>query len=114
VGKVALEAEVLAELQHLTELAKRMITGESLKATPLADLDATDGTADIMTIIDGGKEFIFINCESDEVANNYLELRSTMFPEMAISLPRPAFTRVSQESVHMDEAALAKWREDLC
>lgn len=105
---------MLAELQHLTELAKRMITGESLKATPLVDLDATDGTADIMTIIDDSKEFIFINCESDEAANNYIELRSTKFPEMAISLPRPAFTRVSEESKSTDAASLAKWREDLC
>lgn len=114
-GKVAIEAEVLAELQHLISLVKRMIGGEALKASPLANFNESDGDAELMTIYDEGKEFVFIDSESkDNTLNNYIELRSTLFPEMAIALPRPAFTRQSAEAKHMDADALAKWREDLC
>lgn len=114
-GKIAIEAEVLAELQHLISLTKRMIAGEGLKASPLADFNEEDGEAELMTIHDEGKEFVFIDSTSgDNNLNNYIELRSTRFPEMAISLPRPAFTRTKPESTVMSAEELAKWREDLC
>jgi len=115
VGKVAIEAEVLAELQHLISLTKRMIAGEPLKASPLADFSEEDGEAELMTIYDDGKEFVFIDSSNDDnLLNNYIELRSTLFPEMAISLPRPAFTRTKSETEIMNPTDLAKWREDLC
>lgn len=114
-GKIAIEAEVLAELQHLISLTKKMIAGEGLKASPLADFNEQDGEAELMTIHDEGKEFVFIDSTSgDNSLNNYIELRSTRFPEMAISLPRPAFTRTKPESDVMSDDELAKWREDLC
>lgn len=114
-GKVAIEAEVLAELQHLISLTKRLISGEALKASPLADFDEEDGQAELMTIYDGGKEFVFIDSSNeDNLLNNYIELRSTVYPEMAISLPRPAFTRTKTEASVMSPKELAKWREDLC
>jgi len=106
---------VLAELQHLIALTKRMISGEALKASPLADFNEQDGEAELMTIYDEGKEFVFIDSSSsDNTLNNYIELRSTLYPEMAISLPRPAFTRTKPETDMMSPADLAKWREDLC
>ncbi len=114
-GKVAIEAEVLAELQHLISLTKRLISGEALKAAPLADFNEADGQAELMTIYDGGKEFVFIDSSNeDNLLNNYVELRSTVYPEMAISLPRPAFTRTKSEASVMSPMDLAKWREDLC
>lgn len=92
-----------------------MIAGEALKATPLADFDEVDGEAELMTIHDEGKEFVFIDSTSnDNSLNNYIELRSTRFPEMAIALPRPVFTKTSSEAEVMSDTDLAKWREDLC
>ena len=115
-GKVAIEAEVLAELQHLISLVKRMIGGESLEATPLADFNEVDGEAELMSIYDEGKEFVFIHSVSKESPlDNYIELRSSTYPEMAIALPNPAITRTSPFLTNlMDADALAKWREDLC
>ena len=114
-GKVAIEAEVLAELQNLISLTKRMIGGESLKASPLANFNDPHSDAELMTIHDNGREYVFIDSESsDNTLDNYIELRSTIYPEMAIALPRPAFTRTSADVAPMDEEALAKWREDLC
>jgi len=114
VGKVPIEAEVLAELERLMDLVKRMISGESMKAASLADFDEGYGKAEVASIIENGQEFIFINAEGDDSLDNYIELRSTIFPEMAITLPRPAFTRMNKESGLMSADALAKWREDLC
>jgi len=116
VGKVAIEAEVLAELQHLVSLVEQLIGGEPLEATPLADFNEVDGDAELMSIYDKGKEFVFIHSYSiDNPINNYIELRSTTYPEMAIALPHPAFTRTSSLLTNiMDADALAKWREDLC
>ena len=115
VGKVAIEAEVLAELQNLISLVKRMISGEALKASPLANFNDDNSDAELMTIHDKGREYVFIDSESnDNTLDNYIELRSTIYPEMAIALPRPAFTRTSAEVKPMDADALAKWREDLC
>lgn len=96
------------------DLVKRMISGESMKASTLARFNETYGKGDIASIIENGKEFIFINAEGDDSLDNYIELRSTVFPEMAITLPRPAFTRMNEESGLMSADALAKWREDLC
>jgi hypothetical protein len=116
VGKVAIEAEVLAELQHLISLVKRMIGGETLEATALADFNESDGEAELMSIYDEGKEFVFIHSTSrDSPMDNYIELRSTAYPAMAIALPNPALTKTSSSSVNtMDADSLAKWRDDLC
>lgn len=111
-GKVAIEAEVLAELDKLIGLVKRLISGESMEATPLVEFSEGKDSADLASLFDAGQEFIFIDSHSDQPLENYIEIRSTLFPEMAISLPRPAFTRVSEQQT--EEAALAKWREDLC
>lgn len=113
-GKVPIEAEVLAELELLLGLAKRMIAGEAMKASPLANFDESGGKADLASIVDGDKEFIFVSSEGADALDNYIELRSTTYPEMAITLPRPAFTRIGEVSAPMSAEALAKWREDLC
>ena len=113
-GKVPIEAEVLVELEKLIALAQRMIAGEAMKASPLANFDEVNGKADLASIIDNGEEFIFISSQGDESLDNYIELRSTTFPEMAITLPRPAFTRIGEPTDAMSAEALAKWREDLC
>ena len=100
-GKVAIEAEVLAELQNLISLTKRMIGGESLKASPLANFNDANSDAELMTIHDGGREYVFIDQSNDNTLDNYIELRSTIYPEMAIALPRPA-TRTSADVAPMD------------
>jgi hypothetical protein len=113
VGKVPIEEEVLSELENLVRLVQKMISGESLKAAPLAEFLESYGQADLASIFDNGQEFIFISSEGDDKLDNYIEIRSTLFPEMAITLPRPAFTRMG-ESSPMSAESLAKWREDLC
>jgi len=113
VGKVAIEAEVLAELDKLIGLVKRMISGEPMQASPLAEFEEGIESADLASILDDGQEFIFIDSHSPEPLEDYIELRSTLFPEMAITLPRPSFTRMGEQPV-IDEASISKWREDLC
>ena len=112
-GKVPIEAEVLAELERLMDLVKRMISGESMRASSLVNFDEEYGKADIASITEGENEFIFISAEGDDSLDNYIELRSTLYPEMAITLPKPAYTRIgSHDPMTADD--LAKWREDLC
>ena len=113
-GKVPIEAEVLVELKRLMGLVKRMISGESMKGSPLVNFDEGYGKAELVSIVEKGIEFIFISSEGDDALDNYIELRSTIFPEMAITLPRPAFTRMGDEISPMSADALDKWREDLC
>ena len=50
-GKVAIEAEVLAELQNLISLTKRMIGGESLKSLSFKpNFNDANSDAELMTI----------------------------------------------------------------
>jgi hypothetical protein len=114
VGKVPIEAEVLAELERLMDLVKRMISGESMRASSLVNFDEEYGKADIASITEGENEFIFISAEGDDSLDNYIELRSTRFPEMAITLPSPTVTRMGEKTLMMSDDALAKWRQDLC
>ena len=112
VGKRAIEDEILAELDKLIELVKRMIAGEAMSATPLMEFREGGDDADLVSIFDEEREFIFIDSRGNGPLEDYIELRSTTLPEMAITLPRPMITALRETRRSKIEGD--KWREDLC
>ena len=99
-----LESEVTLELQKLVELTLSMIKGNPAKMIELTSLEEKDASADIATLLVDNEIFYFVDIKSESALDDGVELRSSKFPQMAISLPRPLFTRIKEKG----------WSEDLC
>ncbi len=109
-GKTAIEDEVLAELHALNQIVGHLVSGQPLKAVEMTSMNADDGDCTIATILFEEKEYFFVDAVGNDVLDNYISVRSSAYPEMAIQLPRPAFLHMGAEST----TDIAKWRQDLC
>ena len=99
-----LESDIKSELDKLVQLTLNMIGGNPAKMIELTSLEDDGSSADIATLLVDDDIFYFVDMKSDNPMDDGVELRSSKFPQMAISLPRPLFTRIKEKG----------WREDLC
>jgi len=94
VETIAIESAVVNELNALHALALRMIGGEAMNVIEFATVEEGPDSAEIATIDDGGEIYHFVvNTSKEQEIDDFLELRSGKFLEMAITLPKPLFTR---------------------
>ena len=99
-----LESDITLELGKLVELTLAMIRGEPAKMLELTSLEEGKANADIATLLVEDDIFYFVDIKSENPIDDAIELRSSKFPQMSISLPRPLFTRIKERG----------WSEDLC
>jgi hypothetical protein len=99
-----LESDITRELDKLMSLTVSMIKGKPAKMIELTSITEGDSEADIATLLVGDDIFYFVDLKSENPLEDYIELRSSKFPQMAITLPRPLFTRIKEQG----------WRGDLC
>lgn len=89
-----IESSVTDELRKLNEIALRMINGESMKVIEFTTITEGKDSADVATLLVDDEIVYFVsNTSEDEGIDDFIELRSSKFMEMSISLPRPMFTR---------------------
>lgn len=99
-----LESDVTRELERLVTLTLSMIKGNPAQMIELTTVKEGDAHADIATLLVDDVVFYFTDMKGEDDFDDYIELRSSLFPQMAISLPRPLFTRIKEQG----------WSEDLC
>lgn len=97
-------SEVVEELVKLSAVATRMINSESMTVLEMSTVTEGDCEADIATIIVDGEVYYFVSNTSKDGLEDFLELRSSKFLEMSITLPSPVYTRFKAPT----------WGEDLC
>ena len=99
-----LESDITNELNKLVKLTRAMIKGNPAQMVELTSLDDDDICVDIATLLVDDDIFYFTDAKSEDPLDDYIEIRSHALPQMAISLPRPLFTRIKEQG----------WSEDLC
>ncbi len=99
-----LESDITKELNKLVKLTRAMIKGNPAQMVELTSLDDDDICVDIATLLVDDDIFYFTDAKSEDPLDDYIEIRSHALPQMAISLPRPLFTRIKEQG----------WSEDLC
>ena len=99
-----LESDITRELDKLVSLTVSMIKGNPAQMIELTIIVEGDAEADVATLLVDDEVFYFVDLQSDNPMEDYIELRSSKFPQMAITLPRPLFTRIKEKG----------WRGDLC
>ncbi len=99
-----LESDIKSELAKLVNLTLDMISGNPAKMIELTSVEDGDSSADIATLLVNDEIFYFVDMKSENPMDDGIELRSGKMPQMAISLPRPLFTRIKEKG----------WSEDLC
>ena len=99
-----LESDIKSELTKLVNLTLDVISGNPAKMIELTSLEEGTSSADIATLLVDDEIFYFVDMKSDNPMDDGIELRSGKMPQMAISLPRPLFTRIKEKG----------WSEDLC
>ena len=104
VEPVTIGSDVVEELAKLSKIATRMINRESMKVLELSTIKEGDNVADIATILVDDEVYYFVSNTSKDGLEDFLELRSSKFLEMSITLPSPVYTRFKAPT----------WREDLC
>tara|TARA_B100000035_G_C21015664_1_gene561680 strand:+ start:718 stop:1032 length:315 start_codon:yes stop_codon:yes gene_type:complete len=104
VEATTLESDITKELNKLVKLTRAMIKGNPAQMVELTSLDDDDICVDIATLLVDDDIFYFTDAKSEDPLDDYIEIRSHALPQMAISLPRPLFTRIKEQG----------WSEDLC
>ena len=99
-----LESDITRELDKLVSLTVSMIKGNPAQMIELTNIVEGDAEADVAPLLVDDEVFYFVDLQSDNPMEDYIELRSSKFPQMAITLPRPLFTRIKEKG----------WRGDLC
>lgn len=99
-----LESDITKELNKLVKLTRAMIKGNPAQMVELTSVDDDDICVDIATLLVDDDIFYFTDAKSEDPLDDYIEIRSHALPQMAISLPRPLFTRIKEQG----------WSEDLC
>ena len=99
-----LESDITRELDKLVSLTVSMIKGNPAQMIELTNIVEGDAEADVATLLVDDEVFYFVDLQSHNPMEDYIELRSSKFPQMAITLPRPLFTRIKEKG----------WRGDLC
>ena len=92
-----LESDITKELNKLVKLTRAMIKGNPAQMVELTSLDDDDICVDIATLLVDDDIFYFTDAKSEDPLDDYIEIRSHALPQMAISLPRPLFTRIKEQ-----------------
>ena len=92
-----LESDITNELNKLVKLTRAMIKGNPAQMVELTSLDDDDICVDIATLLVDDDIFYFTDAKSEDPLDDYIEIRSHALPQMAISLPRPLFTRIKEQ-----------------
>ena len=98
-----LESDITRELDKLMSLTVSMIKESPPKMIELTSITEGDSEADIATLLVGDDIFYFVDLKSENPLEDYIELRSSKFPQMAITYSQDPYL---QESKSKDGEAI--------
>lgn len=88
--------QICAELVDLVSLAERVISGEEIEITESIEVNGVD----VLIIFSGLKEFILTIEGSKEDMS--IILRSSIIPDLAITLPTPVYVNLGEPVIMED------------
>ena len=88
--------QICAELVDLVSLAERIISGEEIEITESVEVNGVD----VLIIFSNLKEFILTIESSNEDMS--IILRSSIIPDLAITLPTPVYVNLGEPIIMED------------